>query len=261
MKMIMILIAIVQLCGCASMNVLQLEDAETEASMSIRAGGFVGAGPNFYSLYHDSLRTPGAISFMAGASGKIGLLDWVDVGGGVWTNTLPPVGLLLAGVVDVGGRLDIKAMLTPRDWRHRLAVTGNAGGYWYASTVVDYGDAGKGTTSSIGAGLIYSWLFARGRNGRQETSIYTSLRRDRYTSHYIYDTGDSLRRSRWESDYSDGVVTGQTIALGIRTLARDNSPSAGALEVAATFIPNPWTGKLDWILFAGVGGSLSLLLQ
>src|SRR5688572_2241406 len=92
MKRIFLLLMLLQLWGCAAMNVLQFEDAETEPPGSARCGGFIGVGPNFYNPYRDSSRAPGAISFMTGVSGKLGLLDWIDFGGGGWTNSIPPMG-------------------------------------------------------------------------------------------------------------------------------------------------------------------------
>jgi hypothetical protein len=249
-----LLLLLLLIPGCAAVNLLQFEDAETLPPMEARGGGFVGVGPNFYNLYHDSSRTPGAIALMVGAAGKIGVLEWVDAGGSVWTSSVPPFGLLIGGLLDLGGRFDLKLMLTPRQWRQRLALTGSVGGYWNASTTIAYGDAGHGATWNAGAGVIYSYMFSGESTGRS-ASAYLSLRADRFSSSYIYDTGDSLRRSNNESIYVDGVDNGYTVAVGLRATGRDVSTTGAAIELAGTFMRNRWTGDLDWILFGGIAFS------
>jgi hypothetical protein len=236
------------LAGCSALDPMQFQEAETLPPGEGTGGPFVAFGPNFFSLYRDSANGIGGIyNPIIGGSGRVGLLENVDLGGGAWASNFPLLGTF-AQSYDLGLRADAKWMVTPREWEQRLALTVGIDGYYSvdARYAIDGEPAGYGGTWSYGPGLIYSYSWGPPMKLRSRLrSLYLGTRLVRATSSYFYVSRDSLLALNGHEDHTKMIATVWNPFLGFR---------AGDvfIEASGIVVPDPRTGTERWGLYFGL---------
>jgi hypothetical protein len=227
---------------------MQFQEAETLPPGEGNGGPFVAFGPNFFSLYRDSANGIGGIyNPIIGGSGRIGLLENIDLGGGAWAANVPLLGTF-AQSYDLGLRADAKWMVTPRDWMHRMALTVGIDGYYSvdARYAIDGEPAGYGGTWSYGPGLIYSYSWGPPMKLRsRQRSLYMGARLVRATSSYFYVSRDSLLALEGDEDHSNSTATVWNPFLGFRS-------GDVFIEASGIAVPDPLTGKERWGVYFGL---------
>jgi hypothetical protein len=227
---------------------MQFQDAETLRPNSGEGGALVAWGPSFLSLYRDSANGIGGVyNPIIGASGRLGIVEGIDVGGAAWVSNFPFF-LAFAQAYDLGLKADIKRMITPRAWQHKLAFIVGISGYYAinGSFAIDGEQEGYGGTWSYAPGVIYSYAWGDTIKSRSHHySLYAGLRVERAASSYFYMPRDTVRAHAGESDHTRISATVWNPFIGLRV---------GELfvETSAIFVPDPLTGKNRWGMYVGL---------
>jgi hypothetical protein len=250
---LVLLILSLVLSGCAATNIMQFHDAQTLSPGDHKITTFIANGPNLLNLDYDSTRQIGTtFDPVMGLTGRLGIAEGLDIGGTWWFSNIPLVYLAVTGVMDSGLKGDLRWELTAPHSEDKIALTAMASGYYTINSMVSVQEhriRGDGGTWSLGAGAIYAFTWGDDISTIADSrSLYFGIGVQHMASDYSYAFGLTAGNDRHIQQTTIGIIP----SLGFRIMDKS------CFEVSSLFARNPWNGRSEWAVYAGMAVNMGM---